>query len=284
MADNDFEVDPNIHVYNAPAVAEYYAALNYLSPCERLLFDAYLRPGMAILDLGVGGGRTTPYLSSIASYYVGLDYASEMISACRKKFPHLEFDVGDAVDLSRLTSSSFDAVIMAFNGIDYVIPDESRFRALSEIHRVLKPEGLLIFSSHNPRSIWVRASWNRQRVLDLARSLVATDSFLYHPLLWFLIAMRASLAGLQTGLKSLGRVARRLPTPAFWRGDGYLIDPAHGGLITHAASPEKVGEELSKFGFQLNRVLGNDYPCVSRIYVTDWYYYACSKTGATGEK
>lgn len=284
MADNDFEADPNIHVYNAPTVAEYYAALNYLTPCERLFFDAYLRPGMAILDLAVGGGRTTSYLSSIASHYVGLDYASEMISACRKKFPRLEFDVGDAVDLSRFTSSSFDAVIMAFNGIDYVIPDESRFRALGEIHRVLKPEGLLIFSSHNPRSIWVRPSWNRQRVRDLARTLVGPNSLLYHPLLWFLISMRASLAELQSGVKSLGRAARRLPMRAFWRGDGYLIDPAHGGLITHAASPEKIGQELSRFGFQLRRALGDDYPRVSRLYVTDWYYYACSKTGATGEK
>jgi len=284
MADNDFEADPNIHVYNAPAVAEYYAALNYLTPCEQFLFDSYLGPGMAILDLGVGGGRTTPYLSSIASRYVGLDYASEMISACRKKFPHLEFDVGDAVDLSRFTSSSFDGVIMAFNGMDYVIPDESRFRALSEIHRVLKPEGILIFSSHNPRSIWVRASWNRQRVRDLARTFVAKDSLLYRPLLWLLGAIHACLAGLRMVLQSLGRAARRLPTLAFWRGEGYLIDPAHGGLITHAASPEKVGQELGKVGFQLRRALGDDYPLVSRLYVTDWYYYVCSKTGAAGEK
>jgi SAM-dependent methyltransferase len=284
MADNRFEADPNIHVYNAPAVAEYYAALNYLTPCERLLFDAYLRPGRAILDLGVGGGRTTPYLASIASYYVGLDYASEMISACRKKFPQLAFDVGDAVNLSMFASSSFDAVIMAFNGMDYVIPDESRLRALSEIHRVLKPEGILIFSSHNPRSIWVRASWNRERVQDLAQTFVAADSLFYRPLLWLLIAVRASLAALQAILQSLGRAVRRLPTPAFWRGEGYLVDPAHGGLVTHLASPEKVARELGSFGFQLLRVLGDDYPHVSRLYVTRWYYYVFSKTGAMGAK
>jgi hypothetical protein len=49
--------EPNLKVYNASEIAEYYAALEYLTPCERLLFDAYLRPGMSILDLGVGGGR-----------------------------------------------------------------------------------------------------------------------------------------------------------------------------------------------------------------------------------
>jgi SAM-dependent methyltransferase len=286
MADRkpDSKQDPNILTYNAPAVAEYYAALNYLTPCERLLFEAYLKPAMAILDLGVGGGRTTPYLSSIAARYVGVDYAAEMIARCRKKFPHLEFEVADAADLSRFTSSSFDAVVFAFNGMDYVIPGESRFRALQEISRVLVPDGILIFSSHNPRSIWVRASWNPQRVHDLAETIAETmvksGSVIFRPLLWSLTVVRVILAGLQAGLHSLGRAARRLPTRAFWQGQGYLIDPAHGGLKTHFSAPEKVTHELGSFGFRLLRVLGDDYPRVSRRYVTDWYYYVFVKTGA----
>jgi len=286
MADtkSDPQSDPNIPIYNSPAVAEYYAELNYLTPCERLLFDAYLRPGMAILDLGVGGGRTTPYLSLIAGRYVGVDYASEMIAACRKKFPQLEFETANASDLSRFATSSFDAVVMAFNAMDYVIPDESRFRALREIRRVLKPEGILIFSSHNPRAIWLQPSWNPQRVRDAARAMAGKDSVFFQPLLWFLTTARVTLAGLQAGLQSFGRAARRLPTQAFWRGQGYWRDPAHGGLRTHVASPEKVKQELGKFAFRPLRVLGDDYPRTSRRYVTDWYYYVFSKTEASGEK
>jgi SAM-dependent methyltransferase len=280
----DSAQDPNILTYNAPAVAAYYAALDYLTPCERLLFDEHLKPGMAILDLGVGGGRTTAYLSSIAARYVGVDYASEMIAACRKKFPHLEFEVGDAADLTRFSSSSFDAVVMAFNGMDYVIPDEMRFRALREIRRLLKPEGILIFSSHNPRSIWVRASWNPQRVRAAAKRVAGEDSVLLQPLLWSLTAVRVILAGLQAMAQSLVRAARRLPTRAFWQGQGYLVDPAHGGLRTHLAVPEKVAHELEGLGFHLLRVLGDDYPRVSRRYVTDWYYYVFLRSGATGEK
>lgn len=280
----DSPQDPNILTYNAPAVAAYYAALDYLTPCERLLFDEHLKPGMAILDLGVGGGRTTAYLSSIAGRYVGLDYASEMIAACRKKFPRLEFEVGDAADLTRFSSSSFDAVVMAFNGMDYVIPDEARFRAVREIGRVLKPEGILIFSSHNPRSIWVRASWNPQRVRDAAKSVAGDDSVFFQPLLWSLTAARVLLAELQAVMQSLVRAARRLPTRAFWQGQGYLVDPAHGGLRTHLAVPEKVAHELEGLGFHLLRGLGDDYPRVSRRYVTDWYYYVFLRSGATGEK
>ena len=280
----DSQPDPNILTYNAPAVAEYYAALDYLTPCERLLFDQYVRSGMAILDLGVGGGRTTPYLSSVAGRYVGVDYAPEMIAACRKKFPKLEFQVANAADLSSFTSSSFDAAVMAFNGIDMLVPDESRLRALREIRRVLKPEGILIFSSHNPRSIWVRASWNPQRVRGIAEKIVGIDSVFFRPCLWSLTAARVILAGLQAVLRSLGRTARRLPTRMFWQGQGYWMDPAHGGLKTHLAVPRKVERELGGLGYRMLRMLGDDYPRVSRPYITDWYYYVFSKTGVTGEQ
>lgn len=276
--------DPNILTYNAPAVAEYYAMLDYLTPCESLLFDQYLRSGMTILDLGVGGGRTTSYLSSIAGRYVGVDYAAQMIAACRKKFPRLEFEVANAADLSNFVSASFDAVVMAFNGMDYVIPNESHFCALREIRRVLKPGGILIFSSHNPRSIWMRPSWNPRRVQDMAQTMAGNNSVLFRPLLWSLTAVRLILAGLQATLHSFSRAARRLPTRTFWLGQGYLLDPAHGGLKTHYAVPEKVEHELRGFGFQLLRVLGDDYPRMSRPYVTDWYYYVFSRIGATGQK
>jgi SAM-dependent methyltransferase len=276
--------DPNLLTYNSSKVTAYYAALNYLTPCERLLFDDYLRPGMAILDLGVGGGRTTEYLSSTARRYVGADYAAEMIAICRKKFPNLEFEILNATDLSIFASSSFDAVVMAFNGMDYLIPDESRFRALQEIHRVLRPAGVLIFSSHNPRSVFVRPSWDGQRVANLAKKVMGRDSIPYLPLLWGLTGARAIVAAMQAVARSLVRIARRVPTSAFWRGEGYLTDPAHGGLRTHLSTPEKVEHEIGGAGFRLLRVLGDDYPHVSRPYVTDWYYYVFSNAKATEEK
>src|SRR3984957_15740588 len=155
---------PNLDVYNRPDVAAQYGAQDYLDDCERLLFENYLKPGIALLDLGVGGGRTTPYLSIVASRYVGMDYAEEMIRVCRSKFPQLEFVLGDASDLSRFDDASFDAVIFTFNGIDYLAPDLERQQCLRECHRVLKPGGLFIFSVHNPHSIFIRWSWNHERL------------------------------------------------------------------------------------------------------------------------
>ncbi|MGA7219876.1 MAG: class I SAM-dependent methyltransferase [Candidatus Sulfotelmatobacter sp.] len=281
---NLLNTDPNLSVYNAPGVAEYYAGLTYLTPCERLLFDAYLKPGMAILDLGVGGGRTATDLSSIAGKYVGVDYAPEMIAACRRKFPQLDFEVGNASDLSRFGSANFDAVVMAFNGIDYLPTDEARACALREIHRVLKLNGILIFSSHNPRSILVRPSWNRQRLLEFAQKLVGVRFAASPLLLEAFKVLRGALAGAQSGWLSLARFTRRVPTAAFWRGHGYSMDSAHGGLRTHRAIPKQVVREVNSSGFRILRIVGDDYPRQSNRFITDWFYYVFSKTVAPGEK
>jgi SAM-dependent methyltransferase len=274
--------DSNLEAYNSPELTSHYSSLNYLTPCERLLFDQYLTPGSSILDLGVGGGRTTSYLSSVAGRYVGADYAPEMINICQKKFPDLEFETADAADLSIFAKSTFDAVVMAFNGIDCIFPDEARYQAFREIHRVLKPKGVLIFSSHNVRSIFVRPSWNPLRLAGLAKKIVGSESVFYRPLLWGLTGVRVGLAFLQSIVKSLARVVRRIPTRAFWIGEGYFIDVTHGGMRVHFSAPENVERELNRFGFSLLRVLGDDYPQVSRPCVTDWFYYVFSSAETTG--
>ena len=268
--------DRNLDVYNESRVAAHYARLEYLSECELHLFQSFLKPGMAILDLGVGGGRTTPYLSAIASRYVGADYASEMVSACRNKFPTLEFKILHAADLREFESEHFDAVIMAFNSIDYVIPDNVRARALCEIHRVLKNGGVVIFSSHNPRAFWVRPGWSRSRVQQVAAQVSGGRKTSERLAIGILTILRAGASAATSIALSAVRLARRLPKRAFWRGEGYMMDNAHGGLLTHYAVPEVVITELTSAGFRLLKVLGDDYPAHSKIFVTDWYYYVFS--------
>lgn len=272
--------DPNLHVYDTPAVAAHYAALNYLTPCEELLFKSFLRSGMSILDLGVGGGRTTPFLASIARRYVGVDYAAEMVAICRQKFPDLEFHAMNAAELLTFSDKSFDAVVMAFNGMDYVIPDEHRFSCLREIGRVLSNDGILIFSSHNPRAVLVRPSWNQERLKQMAKRLTSLLPALRRPMLSMLIVMRAMVAFGQAIVKTGVRAASRVGARAFWSGEGYMYDSAHGGLETHCAAPENVEKELGRFGFRMVRALGDDYPRTSCRYATEWYYYVFTKAQA----
>jgi SAM-dependent methyltransferase len=268
----------NLEIYNAPAMASYYAALDYLTPCERLLFDSYLQPGMSILDLGVGGGRTTPYLSKVAGRYVGVDYAPEMVKICRARFPRLEFIQANAAEMPVVSDASFDAVIFSFNGLDTLAPREQLWNCLRECNRVLRVGGVFIFSSHNPRSVLIRPSWNPKRVSSLAEALVGGARPLFSPTFRVLACVRVLVAAASAFAASCRRAFQRGLTGAFWSGEGYFHDPGHPDLLNHYWTPERAVSELRRFGFQLQRKLGDDYPRTSWRYTTDWYYYVFTKT------
>jgi SAM-dependent methyltransferase len=270
--------ETNLQVYGAPQVVSYYASLDYVTPCERLFFDSYIEPGSEILDLGVGGGRTTAYLAGRAASYVGVDYSAAMVDACRAKFPGLEFRVADASELSAFRDESLHAVVFAFNGID-MLPDESRQACLKHIHRILKPRGRLIFSSHNPRAILVRRGWNRERLHAMARRFSGRSAGLHSLCFAALTGVRFTFAVAQSAGASLPRLFKRIPSAAFWRGEGHLSDTAHGGLFTHYWIPERAIDELTRLHFRIERIVGNDYPQPPREYMTDWYYYVFAKSG-----
>ena len=230
----------NLLVYRNPEVVSHYASLDYLTPCERHLFDTYLTPGMAILDMGVGGGRTTPYLSQKASRYVGIDYSEEMVRLCRDKFPRTEFLVADASDLSAFSDGSFDAIVFSFNGLDYFFPEEQRWKCLQECWRVLRAGGVFVFSSHNPRAVLVRPAWDRERLRAFAGKLVpergvlfsadAVDSYRGEGAAFFLACNRAiSRTDLPEGLEKSFLAGRRPPVRSRpWRIDDALLDTGAG--------------------------------------------------------
>lgn len=268
----------NLRAYRAPDVASHYAALNYLTPCEQLLFQTYIKPGMAVLDLGVGGGRTSPYLSTVASRYVGVDCSEAMIQTCRKKFPDLNFVLEDATDLLAFEDASFDAIVFSFNGIDCLVPNEKRLRCVRECRRVLRPMGVLVFSSHNPRAVLVRADWDRKRLRAFAARIASQRSVFFPLVVGVLTVVKFAHALMRSVLGSMSRIVRRVLSAPFWRGEGDLYDPVDGGLRIHCSIPDRVVAELAEFDFQLLELMGDDYPRDSQILLTDWFYYVFSKT------
>ncbi len=151
---NDKINDQNYETYTTSGVVRHYAQLQQLQPAEMavltLLQDQLV--GMKMLDIGVGGGRTTSHFSGIVAEYTGIDYATDMITACRTRFPRssssMVFEVCDARDMSRFADHSFDFILFSFNGIDYISHAE-RLQVFQEILRIGKPGGYFCFSSHN---------------------------------------------------------------------------------------------------------------------------------------
>jgi SAM-dependent methyltransferase len=268
----------NLNVFRAAETVAYYAALNDLTPAERVLFETHLKPGFAVLHLGVGGGRTTPYLSSLASHYIGVDYSEEMIRACRARYPALRFEVADAADLSLFANEFFDAVIFSFNGMDSLAPDLKRQQCLRQCFRVLKPGGTFIFSRHNPRSLVIGWHWDWDRLRNKANQVGGGNRFIAAPALAAFSVARFGLAVLRAAVPSIPRALRRIKTRTFWSGEGYLFDPTHGGLWAHCAVPKHVIAELNKFQFKFLQLLPEDHPRTGTTWRTRWYYYAFSRS------
>lgn len=120
-----------------------------LRPPESALL-AHYRGRLAghVLELGCGTGRITGHLLGLASSLHGTDIAADMVAHCRRAFPSATFSQGDIRDLSEFETASADAVVAGFNLID-VLGDDERAAFLDDVHDILRPDGLLMFSSHN---------------------------------------------------------------------------------------------------------------------------------------
>lgn len=145
---SDFE-DLNAATYRRVGIVEDYATRESLHEGETRLVELLGDVSEArMLDIGVGGGRTTGYFLDRVGSYVGIDYSQGLVEACRERFPGADVSLGDARDLSRFPDGSFDVVLFSFNGIDYV-SQQGRLRVLSEVRRVLAAGGTWMFSTHN---------------------------------------------------------------------------------------------------------------------------------------
>lgn len=260
-------------LYSSPDIVSHYAGLDYLTPCESLLFAKYIQPGMNVLDVGVGGGRTTAFLSGIARQYVGVDSSSAMVLRAQQRFPHTVFLRTTASDLGLFQDSSFDCIVMAFNVLDHLTDESERQQCFAECRRVLATDGILIFSSHNPRAFLVRGCWSPERVKAYARRWVKEESFGFPLLVALLTVAKAMINGTRALLRTFGRIRHRLGRPAFWTGSGCIVDQMHGGVLIHVGTPARVKDELRNNGFHTLEMLGDDYPRHSRQWITDWYYY-----------
>ena len=78
----------------------------------------------------------------------GIDISSPMIEEAKKIGGDVEYQIGDVANI-KFGDGSFDYVIFGFNGLDSVYPYRSRLIAFQEIRRVLRKEGIFVFSSHS---------------------------------------------------------------------------------------------------------------------------------------
>lgn len=168
---------PNKDCFESMDVVNEYSAQNYLLKPEKTILRILKTKlnSMRMLDIGIGGGRTTSHFAKLCREYVGIDYSKNMIWACRKRFPENDkriiFRVCDAKRLKNLRNGYFDFILFSYNGIDY-LSHLDRLRAFKEIRRVGKKGGKFFFSTHNLNSSKFDLSSNPKKLFsELIRNL-----------------------------------------------------------------------------------------------------------------
>lgn len=151
MADSKNILDTvNKRTYARAKVVDWYDDLDFIHQPEAVILQKLtpLIKDKKLLDIGIGGGRTTKFLLEISRDYTGIDYTPQCVAVVKRKYPDANIQCRDARDLSTFDSESFDFVLFSFNSIDYV-GHEDRLTVLSGILRVLRPGGFFVFSTHN---------------------------------------------------------------------------------------------------------------------------------------
>jgi SAM-dependent methyltransferase len=154
-----------------------------LFEAERVILER-LRPeleGRKLLDIGVGGGRTTPAILSISSDYTAIDYSAGMAERVRNCWPEIDVYWLDVRKMKPFVADTFDFALFSFNGLD-LMNHSDRLQAMNEIHRVLKPGGIFVFSSHNRDGDAARPAWRRRNVrLSMQFSKECIKTILWSP-------------------------------------------------------------------------------------------------------
>lgn len=138
---------------------------------ERYFLTKYISAEHQILEAGTGGGRISYALEQMGySHISAFDYVKKMIASAKIKNLNtsIRFLVADATDLSLFPSGSFDRLIYLQQIISF-IPKTKISHALNEAYRLLKPDGIIIFSFLN---------WNGRVINPVLSTLLTVARFL----------------------------------------------------------------------------------------------------------
>lgn len=130
---------------------------------ERILTGRHLARSSRILELGCGGGRIALGLAQAGwADVTPTDVSASMVDLANGVFAEsgssLRAIQADARALP-FPDGAFDAAIFGFNGLMCIRGREDRARALRDIRRVLRPDGLLLLTAHDRECGESREHW-----------------------------------------------------------------------------------------------------------------------------
>lgn len=247
----------NRKAYTSKPVLNWYQNLDVIQAPERAILEKISSQikDKRLLDISIGGGRTTAFLLPISRDYVGIDYAPDLVETAQRRYPEATILCRDARDLKSFADATFDFALSSNNGLDYMV-HEDRIRVLGEICRVLKRGGLFMFSTHNrDYKHFDRLPWQQGLSFDLKFFKNCAHALCYLP-------------------KHLS-----LKKHAVYRDEYAVInDNAHGyALLTYYISINSQVAQLEQTGFGETEAYDFDGRVCQAGTTSPWIYYLTRK-------
>jgi len=155
-----------IDKYSQPEELEEYSRVvnDGLDKAEENFLSKYFKEKGIVLDAGCGGGREAVALFKEGHKVISIDIVPDMLKNAKENFLERGLDIPvAAMDICNLgfKQGSFDYVPMVNHLISFIPGRDNRIKALNEIKRVLKHDGIIIVSiiSRN-RGIIHRIYWS----------------------------------------------------------------------------------------------------------------------------
>jgi SAM-dependent methyltransferase len=138
---NVIDLDRQLEYWNTEGTRKVFG-----HPLNLERVSQWLNYESRILDFGCGYGRSLGELFA-AGYrnLIGLDFSPAMIAAARARFPEIEFGVLESSWTVPMPQASVDGVLL-FSVLTCIPTDDGQRALVAELHRVLRPGGLLYIS------------------------------------------------------------------------------------------------------------------------------------------
>lgn len=101
----------------------------------------------SMLDIGVGGGRTTYHFSKLFKTYLGIDIADKYLDYLIEKYPDCNFEINNIILFE--IKEKYDFILFSHNGIDCIYDINDYLLIINKMYNLCEINGFIAFSSHN---------------------------------------------------------------------------------------------------------------------------------------
>ena len=166
----DKDLKSNQKSYENEEAKEVYTRNFKLWDSEKYYIEKCFPLKGKILDIGVGGGRTTINLLNMGYEVYGVDISESLLKETErniklkcKKDVNYKLINGDISNLE-FENNFFDGIVFSYNGIDYIQSKLKRKEFLSKSYSWLKKDRHLIYTTHNKhwihwKRLWLNIVW-----------------------------------------------------------------------------------------------------------------------------